>query len=177
VRHLTAVAHYRIVPERSTASIEARSNVHPIRSRTNGLEGFVDLEMGRDGTVDLSAATAARLSLPVNRLSSGNGMEDREMQRRIDARRYPTIDGVLDRLEPAGTDSTYLVSGDVTLRGVSCRHQDRMTIRLVDAHTIALAGKSRFDIREFGIEPPRILLLRVEPEVDVQVDIVAVEEG
>jgi polyisoprenoid-binding protein YceI len=171
------VAHYRIVPERSIASIEARSNVHPIRSRTDGLEGYVHLEMGTDGVIDLSAATAARVSLPVARLSSGNRMEDREMQRRIDARRYPTIDGVLDRLEPTGTDSTYLVSGDVTLRGVSRRHEDQMTIHLVDDRTIALAGKSRFDIREFGIEPPRILLLKVEPEVDVHVDIVAVKEG
>ena len=51
-----------------------------------------------------------------------------------------------------------------------------MTIHAVDDQTVALAGQSRFDIREFGIEPPRILMLKVEPEVDVQVDIVAVKE-
>ena len=52
-----------------------------------------------------------------------------------------------------------------------------MTIRPVDDRTIQLAGASRFDIREFGMEPPRVLLLKVEPEVDVRVEIVAVKEG
>ena len=32
-------------------------------------------------------------------------------------------------------------------------------------------------IRDFGMEPPRILMLRVEPEVVVRVEIVAVREG
>ena len=36
---------YRIVPERSYVWIDARSNIHPIHSKTNGLEGFIDLEM------------------------------------------------------------------------------------------------------------------------------------
>ncbi len=171
------VARYRIVPERSVASIEARSNVHPIRSQTDGLEGYVELQMGSDGRVDLSGPTAGKVSLPVRRLSSGNGMEDREMQRRIDARRYPTIEGVLGHLDGAGNDGNYEVSGEITFRGVARPHRDQMNIRAVDDATIALSGTSRFDIREFGMEPPRILLLKVEPEVDVAVDITAVKEA
>jgi hypothetical protein len=172
------VTRYRIVPERSTVQIEARSSLHPIRSSTDGLEGYVDLELESDGGVDLVVAKpAGQLSLPVSRLSSGNGMEDREMYRRIDARRYPTILGVLFQMERVGSDGRYEVSGEITFRGVARQHQDRMTIRRVDPETIELAGKSRFDIREFGMEPPRILMLKVDPEVDVQVDIVAVKEA
>jgi hypothetical protein len=142
------------------------------------LEGYVDLELGPDGGVDLVAAKpAGQLSLGVSRLSSGNRFEDREMYRRIDARRYPTINGVLFQIEQVGSDGTYQVSGEITFRGIARQHQDHMTIRRVDPQTIELAGKSRFDIREFGMEPPRILMLRVEPEVDVQVDIVAVKEA
>lgn len=170
------MARYRIVPERSTVSIDARSNVHPITSSTDGLEGFVDLELGADGRVDLAAQPAAQLSLAVNRLSSGNALEDRELHRRIDARQYPTISGELAGMESSGADSSYRISGRVTFRGVACDHQDVMTIRTVDERTIALAGQSRFDIREFGMEPPRILMLRVEPQVDVRVEIVAVKE-
>jgi polyisoprenoid-binding protein YceI len=171
------VARYRIVPERSTVSIEARSSIHPIHSSTDGLEGFVDLEVGPDGGVDLAAKPVGQLSLPVRRLSSGNRMEDREMQKRIDARRYPTINGVLDQLEPTDGDSNYRVTGEITFRGVARHHEDQMTIHAVDDHTLELAGKSRFDIRDFGMEPPRILLLKVDPQVDVQVDIVAVKEA
>ena len=37
-------------------------------------------------------------------------------------------------------------------------------------------GQSTFDIRDFGMEPPRILLLKVEPDVTVRVEIVATKE-
>jgi len=117
-----------------------------------------------------------KLSLAVSRLSSGNRIEDRELQKRIDSRRFPTIEGVLSELEPTSGDGNYRVSGDVTFRGVARRHEDQMSIRAVDDSTIVLAGKSRFDIREFGMEPPRVLMLKVEPEVDVRVEILAVVE-
>jgi len=170
------VARYRIIPERSTVSINARSNVHPIHSTTDGLEGYVDLELGPGGVVDLTVKPAAQLSLPVRRLSSGNALEDRELQKRIDGRRYPTISGVLDTIERAGSDSNYRVSGEITFRGAARRHQDEMTIRPVNHETLALAGHSRFDIREYGMEPPRFLMLKVDPQVDVAVDIIATKE-
>jgi polyisoprenoid-binding protein YceI len=171
------VARYRIVPERSTVTINARSNVHPIHSSTDGLEGYVELSLRSDGAVDLAARPVAELSLPVRRLSSGNALEDREMQKRIDARRYPTIAGALQEMEQADADSSYRVSGEITFRGVSRRHSDHLTIRQFDDETINLVGTSRFDIRDFGMEPPRILILKVHPEVEVGVDIVAVKEA
>jgi hypothetical protein len=65
----------------------------------------------------------------------------------------------------------------VTFRGVTRRYEDEMTVRRLDERTVALEGASSFDIRDFGMQPPRILLLRVEPEVTVRVEIVAVEEA
>jgi polyisoprenoid-binding protein YceI len=171
------VARYRFDPDRSTVSIDARSSLHPIHSTTNGLEGFVDLELDPDGAVDLTAKPAAQLSLPVTRLSSGNPMEDRELQKRIDARRYPRISGVLEHMERGGSNGSYRMAGEVTFRGVSRPHEDEMTIHAVNDHAIKLAGTSRFDIREFGMQPPRILMLKVEPEVDIRVDIVAIKES
>jgi polyisoprenoid-binding protein YceI len=171
------VTRYRIVPDRSHVVIDGRSSVHPIHSSTDGVEGYVELEMAPEGGVDLDHKPAGKLSLPVSRLSSGNRMEDRELYRRIDARRYPTIEGVLDQIERSGDNGTYQVSGDVTFRGKARRYVDQMTIDAFDDDTIQLAGSSRFDIRDFGMEPPRMLMLRVEPEVDVRVEIVAVKEA
>ena len=45
---------------------------------------------------------------------------------------------------------SYLVGGDIAFRGVSRHHEDVMSIENVDEQTIRLAGKSTFDIREFG---------------------------
>jgi hypothetical protein len=52
-----------------------------------------------------------------------------------------------------------------------------MVIRPVDNQTISLEGSSRFDIREFGMQPPKVLMLKVEPEVDIRVEIFAVKES
>jgi polyisoprenoid-binding protein YceI len=171
------VPRYRIVPESSHVWIEAQSNVHPIHSSTDGLEGFVEIQMAPDGGVDLTVGPSGQLSLSVNRLSSGNRLEDREMQKRIDAKRYPTIDGALDKMERLGNDGSYKVRGEITFHGVAHSYEDEMTVHAVDDRTIKLAGKSRFDIRDFGMEPPRVLMLRVEPEVDVRVEIVAIKEA
>ncbi len=171
------MTRYRIVPERSHVWIDAKSSVHPIHSTSDGIEGFVELGLGPGGGLDPAVPQAAKLSLPVSRLSSGNKMEDRELHKRIDARRFPTIEGVLDRMDGAGDGGRCRVSGDITFRGVARRYEDDMTIDAVDGQTIQLAGSSRFDIRDFGMEPPRILMLKVDPEVDVRVEILAVEEA
>jgi hypothetical protein len=171
------VTRYRISPERSRVWIDARSNVHPIHSSTDGLEGYVEVALDPGGGLDLTVKPTGKLSLSVSRLSSGNRLEDREMQKRLDSRRFPTIEGVLEEMDRSEGHDAYRVSGSVTFRGVSRPHQDQMNIQLVDPGTIQMAGHSRFDIREFGMEPPRILMLKVEPEVDVRVEILAVKEA
>jgi polyisoprenoid-binding protein YceI len=170
------VARYCIAPDRSYVWIDGRSNVHPIHATTDGLEGYVDIAFSEEGGVDVTAPVAGTLSLTVEHLSSGNRMEDRELQKRIDARRFPTIEGVLRKIVPSDVDGRYQVSGDITFRGVSRYHEDVMSIRSVDDQTIQLGGTSNFDIREFGMEPPRLLLLRVEPEVEIRIEIFAVKD-
>ncbi len=171
------MARYRIDPQRSQVWIDARSNVHPIHASTVGLEGFVELAFGPDGSLDLSVTPSGALSLAVSRLSSGRRMEDRELHKRIDAGRYPTIEGVLGRLEPDGDHGSYRVAGDVTFRGITRHYQERMTIEAVGERGVSLAGSMAFDIRDFDMEPPRVLVLRVEPVVTVRVDIRAEREG
>ncbi len=174
------VTRYRIVPARSRVWIDARSNVHPIHSSTDGLEGYIDLDDGDADAahpVTVGEHPSGALSLRVAQLSSGNRFEDRELQRRIDARRFPTIDGVLTGMKADGTDGRFTVAGDVAFRGVTRSYEDGMSVSRIDPETIQLDGQATFDIRDFGMEPPRILLLRVEPDVTVRVEIVATKEG
>lgn len=170
------MTRYSIVPDRSQVWIDARSNVHPIHSTTSGLEGYVELDLEPSGAIDPATVPAGRLSLAVDRLKSGNRMEDRELQKRIDARKFPRIEGQLEGIAPNGSDASYRVSGEVTFRGVAHQHEDRMDITAVDDRTIRLAGASNFDIRDFGMQPPKVLLLKVEPEVQVRVEIFAVRD-
>jgi polyisoprenoid-binding protein YceI len=171
------VANYRIVPDQSQVLIHAKSSLHPIRTRSVGLEGFLAMDVLGGGRVDLDSSTSAKLSFPVDKLSSGNALEDRELKRRIDARRFPTIDGELGELRAGPILGRYFARGDLTFRGVTNTYEDEVTITELDDQTLKLEGEHTFDIRDFGMEPPKILMLRVQPDVDVRVEIVARKEG
>jgi polyisoprenoid-binding protein YceI len=166
------MTRFRIVPERSSVHIEATSSLHPIHSRTEGLEGFIELDV-QDGLVDVRVDAEGELSLRVDRLSSGNPFEDRELRRRIDARRHPIILGRLTEIRSTGADGQYRVTGDLTFRGVTRPCEDDIVLTVVDDRTVAIAGESTFDIRDFGMEPPRILMLRVHPDVKVRIELIA----
>lgn len=166
------MARYRIVPERSTVWIDAQSTLHPIHSASTGLEGWLDVEVA-DGRLDLSVEPHARLEIEVERMSSGNVVYDREMQRRVDARRYPTIRGELDAVREVDGNGRYAVRGDVTFHGVTNAFEREMTVDVLDDGTLKLEGEHLFDVRDFGITPPKILMFRVHPEVAVRVSILA----
>jgi polyisoprenoid-binding protein YceI len=169
------VTRYRILPTRSRVWIDARSNVHPIHTEAEGLEGWLELELA-DGRINVDLTPGGHLEYPVENLKSGNALEDRELRRRIDARRFTTISGDLKAMKQSDDRSRYTIRGDLTFRGVTRTYEDEMVIDAVDAHTVRLTGQSTFDIRDFGMEPPRILMLKVQPEVTVRVEIIAEEE-
>jgi len=164
----------RIDPGRSQVWIEARSTLHPIRAETCGLEGWFEGDVAGDGRVNLSATRPkARLEVPVGLLSSGNAFYDSEMRRRVEARKYPVIVGDLTSMHQSGEADRYLVSGELTFRGVTRSYTDEMTLSSPDEGTVRLEGSRVFDIRDFGMEAPRILGLRVHPEVAVKIVVVA----
>lgn len=170
------MTRYRLVPGRSRVWVKARSSVHPIHSEASGLTGWLDLKL-KGAAIDPKHASAGHLEFPVEHLGSGNVFEDREMRRRIDARRYPTISGDLRSIKPADGSGSYVVRGDLTFRDVTRTYEDHMTVREIDDDTLGLDGESTFDIRDFGMEPPRILMLKVYPEVTVRVEIVAEKDS
>jgi polyisoprenoid-binding protein YceI len=168
------VPTYRIVPDRSTAWIEADSSVHPIHGEANGLEGTVEAEVN-DGAVTLGGAL--HLELGVDKLSSGNKLYDGEMQRRVQARRYPRIVGEAKTVTPTDEPGRYRVEGDLTFHGVTRTVQNDVRATAPDERTVVIEGEHTFDVREYGIEPPKILMLRVHPDVKVRIRVVAEREG
>jgi hypothetical protein len=168
------VTRYRIVPDRSEVRIDATSNVHPVRNRARGVEGFVEVRRAVDGALDPSG-TAGEISLSVDRLVGSNPPETRELRRRIDARRFPEIGGRLTGLTATATADVFSARGEVTFRGVTRPAEDELTMT-VDGDDLQLEGTHEFDIRDFGMEPPRVLLLRVDPLVRVRLRVVARRE-
>ena len=166
---------FRILPERSLVWIEAQSSIHPIRGQAEGLSGSLDVEFDGDG-LDLSMTPEISVELPVERLKSGNRVEDAELMRRIDARRYPNIRGVVRDMKAQGEDGRYVVTGELTFHGVTQTVEGEVTVSRPDDRTVVIEGQQEFDIRDFKVDPPKMLMLKVHPEVQVRIRVEAVSD-
>jgi polyisoprenoid-binding protein YceI len=170
------MSRFRIIPERSRVWLEASSTVHPIHGEATGLEGTIDAQFDGDG-LDLSSPPEISLQLPVEQLKSGNRLEDAEMMRRIDARRYPNIRGVVRDMKSDGADGRYKVTGELSFHGVTQTLDGEVTVSHPDDNTLVIEGEREFDIRDFNVSPPKILMLKVHPEVKVRIRVEAVDES
>jgi polyisoprenoid-binding protein YceI len=164
---------YQIDESQTVVWIDARSSLHPIHSESRALRGYFEGELDGDAGLALESGASAELQLPLNALSSGNAMYDREMMRRVDARRYPTIGAVLRSITPTGTKGQYRTEGDVTFRGVTQRVADDVTLSVPAPGSLVFEGEHVFNLPDFGMQPPKILMLKVHPDVKVRVRIVA----
>lgn len=165
------MATFRIDPRQSRVWIEARSSMHPIEGEAEGLEGSIEANLA-DGRIDVTEGPKVQIELPVTNLQSGRKLEDAEMMRRIDARRFPTIRGQTTEFTENG-GGRYRVRGDLTFHGVTRQVEGEVTVSSPDASSLVIEGQQTFDIRDFGVEPPKILMLKVHPDVRVRVKVVA----
>ena len=163
-----ALIRYTFDSVRSCVWVSGRSSLHPINTETRGITGWIQAATLPDGALDLEQPVSGELELAVERLTSGNQLYDRELRRRVDARRYPTIAGRLIRIAPAGPHPDYVVTGEVSFHGKTRTFEHGMRIEMRD-DGITLSGEDVFDIREFGMKPPSMLMVRVYPEISVRV--------
>ena len=88
------------------------------------------------------------------------------MRRRVETTTHPLIVAEIESTE-ATSGNTARITG---------------TIRFLDAETLVegelsllpgprLVGVGEFDVRWWGLEPPRLLMLRVDPIVTVEIDL------
>ncbi len=164
------MARYTLDSVRSCVWVSGRSNLHPINTETRGITGWFEATARDDGSLDLDQPVSGELQLEVERLTSGNSLYDRELRRRIDARRYPTISGRVVRVEAAGAHPQYVMTGDIAFHGKTLTFTHAMDI-VLSANGVVLSGQDDFDIREFGMKPPSMLMVRVYPEVNVRVEL------
>lgn len=167
------MVRFKPVPQRSELALEARSSVHPIHSVTRELDGYVELQLGEDGRLDLSIPPQGRLEIEVEKLKSGNALIDRAMQGRLDTRRYPLIKAELSALQATDQAGRYRAWGDISFHGVTQRLEDELIITLLDDGALEIRGSTQVDVRDFKMQPPRLLMLRVEPEVNVKLKLIA----
>jgi YceI-like domain len=163
--------HFDVVPERSAVLIRARSNVGPIEFGMVGLTGFIDASLDGDRVV-MDGSPAASLDLEIRNLRSGNQLYDAELLRRIDARRYPTATVELEGGAHA-TDARYHLVGRLRFHGFERSVEGSVSASRAGDGTIIVEGDHVFDIRDFDISMPTMFLLKIYPDVRVELHVEA----
>ena len=165
------VTSYRVVPERSSLLIQARSNVGAINWEATGIAGEIAAGV-QDGALDLDSSPHARLEVAVERLQSGNTLYDAELLQRIDARRFPTTVVELRELTPV-TGSRYRAAGELSFHGITRQVTGTVAIEVDDGDRLVVEGEQVFDIRDFDVPSPKILMLKILPDVRVHLFLLA----
>lgn len=161
-------------PAESAVLVEARSSVGPIVFGSMAVTGRIEAVL-QNGTVDTGQPTAAELVIPVASLTSGNALYDSEIRSRLDARRFPHITAALCSLT-ALSRTRFDVTGNLTIQETTRQLSGGLELSLAENGNALLTGSQVVDIRDFAIELPRMLMLRIYPDVTVRFQIRAVKQ-
>lgn len=164
------MTRFEIVADDSKVWIEGSSSVHPVHAAANGLEGWVEVSFaGSNLRKEVEALGEIRIA--VDRLRSGNALVDRETRRRIDAGRYPEIVGTVTSSRRLSADRLKL-TGDLAFRGETRSVTGEVNVRR-DGALVTIEGQQRLDVRDWGLQPPKVAMLRVHPHIEVRIRVVA----
>lgn len=161
---------YDVVADESQVWIDGSSSIHPVRATATGLTGWIQVATTSRG-VAKAPALGGEIRIEVGRLRSGNPIVDRETRRRIDAKHHPEIVGTVTAGERVAPDRLQ-VTGTIAFRGQEQTVTGEVTVAL-GPDRITVDGSATFDVRAWGLEPPRVGLLKVHPEVEVRIEVVA----
>ena len=182
------MTRYEIDVSQSEVRVQASSSLHAITGHAEGLRGWIDLEG--------ATVTGARIELDAERLAWGNPVLDRETRRRIDADRHPTIVGTMTAADGNANGSAEptpsprwnaqpplrslsvptRVRGTIAFHGVEREVSGSVVVTTADPDELVLEGEQTFDVRDWGLEPPRLLMLKVNPDILVAIRVRAVSE-
>ena len=169
--------HHSLIAERSAVLLSVNTSVGPVAFGANGLEGFIEAVVD-EGRIDPGAPAAAHLELQVNRLTSGNSAYDGELRRQIDARRFPTAYVDLHRAAALdGASPTLRVAGEITLRGITVPAEGVVVAELPEPGLVVVTGEETLNISDFGIPPPSLFMIKIDPEVKLRLHLEARAEA
>jgi polyisoprenoid-binding protein YceI len=160
---------YQVVDAESRVEISGKSSLHPIHGqlRPGSLTGSLTLADDSDEPAP-AAAPEGHLELPITALSFGNAMYDRELPKRVEAGRYPTVTLRLDEAKPDG-EGTWRVTLSLTVHGVTKSFQEAVRVSRGADGKLTVSGSHRFDVRDFDIQPPKMFGMKVHPDFEVTV--------
>jgi len=163
---------FEVVSSDSSLTFFATSPTQSAYGKTTALSGYVNAAWNPDGTLAREPAPKMHVEFKVESLRTGNDLQDREMWKLIDSKRFPRIAGDLREFSPGSVRGRYTGAGQITLAGLSRRYESEFRLER-DAARVILDGELNVDVRDFGLKPMKLLVLSVAPLVRVRLHLVA----
>ena len=167
---------YEVVSADSSLTFFATSTLYPVYGKATDLSGYVEAAWNVDGTLANEPPPKMHVELKVESLRTGNELQDREMWKLIDSKRFPKIAADLRELGAGSSPSRYAAAGQITLAGLARRYEGELQPERDGTH-VKIAGDINVDVRDFGLKPMNLLVLSVAPLVRVRLYLVAQREG
>jgi len=149
----------------SEGHVEFLSNV-PLHSFTGESEQLI-------GRLDLAENTVD-FYVDLNTLDTGNGKRDKDMRSTLETDEYPFAEFFGSFVSQP--DSEGATSQDVEVEGEFTIHGITRAIRVPGLVTFTTAGVRvqaswTLQLDDYGIEPPRLLIFKVDEEQSISIDI------
>jgi polyisoprenoid-binding protein YceI len=156
VKGTSTVQSYECVAPQITASVSAASAINTV--------------------ADLQSMETVRLTIPVAAMDCGNRTMDGHMRNALKANASPNIQFQLDShtVRANGDNAgTVQMRGRLTIAGQTKPVQMTANLSRQADGTVRVRGSHGFDMTEFGVEPPRLMMgtLRVHDPVVVEFDL------
>jgi len=156
----------------SSLTFFATSTLFPVYGKVAEMSGYVEAAWHANDELVVNPLPRMHLELKVESLRTGNELQDREMWKLIDSKRFPKIVGDLREFGAAAVPGRYFAAGQITLAGLGRRYEGELQLAR-SGDDLRVAGDISVDVRDFGLKSMNLLVLSVEPLVRVRLRLLA----
>ena len=101
---------YEVDTANSTLVFDAKSTLHGVHGTAEGLSGFIQTDPSA-AALEGPPVPKMHVEFPVEGLKSGNSLQDQQMYKLIDSKRFPKVTADLKDLQSGTTAGGYTASG------------------------------------------------------------------
>jgi polyisoprenoid-binding protein YceI len=157
---------YWTIDPASTLRVRARSTLHEVASNGTGLSGTVSASLN-----DIEGTAAGEVTVALKSQSFGDRLRDMAMHRHIEVKRYPTATFVVTAVkEQAREPWSVEVTGQLSYRQRDLSLTFKAT-GTVDDQRLHASAEVPLRLSNLGVKAPKMLFLKVEDDIVVQVDL------
>lgn len=174
--HKATSDRFEVVRADSSLTFYTTSTMQSAYGKTTELSGFVEASWNADGALASDPPPKMHVEFKVESLQTGNDLQDREMWRLIDSKRFPKISADLSNFTPGSVRGRYAGKGQVTLAGLARTYESEFRLERM-GQQLLIDGELNIDVRDFGLKPINLLVLSVAPLVRVRLHVSARREN